>query len=334
MYRIKITASGQEKGMTRQIPKDNFIWNNYQFFVNDDSCTEADFWVVCNQKLLGKEEYCRVAPDNTLFFTWEPDSTYHYSQKFLNQFGKVVSCVKYIKHRNVVMDQPGLAWYMGKIINPDKTAYFVRDWEDIHNARPEKKKLISVICSNKCYTKGHRERIEFVNKLKEHYGDQLDIYGFGFNGFDDKWETIAPYKYHICIENCSQPYYWSEKLADTYLGCAFPFYYGCTNLNKFFDVDSYRLIDVHNPENAIKIIDTAISEDLASKNKEAIMAAKERVMTDENFFGLIVKHIQDMNPDAEKKNVVLLGDLNFFDFQKFVIIGKRYINKLKFKLSK
>lgn len=332
MYKVKITASGQEKDMIRQIPKGGIL-GDYQFYVNEP-VEEADFWVVCYQKLNGEEETCKVAPENTLFFTWEPDSTYHYSKKFLAQFGKVVSCLKKTNHRNVVMDQPGLAWYMGKIIRPDKSAYFTRHYEDIAEAIPEKTKLLSVICSNKCYTKGHRERIDFVMKLKEHYGDQLDIFGFGFNGFDDKWDTIAPYKYHICIENCSQPYYWSEKLADTFLGSAFPFYYGCTNVDKFFSQDAYRTIDVHDAEGAIKIIDAAIAEDLATKNADAIQKAKELVMTDENFFGLIVKHIQDMNPNAEKKNVTFVGDLKFFDLQKFVIIAKRYVNKFMFKFSK
>lgn len=333
MYIVKITAAGQENGMIRQIPKDNFIWCDYQFFVNDDTCKEADFWVVCYQKLLGKSEYCKVAPENTIFFTWEPDSTYHYSRGFLNQFGKVVSCQKHLKHRNVVHDQPGLAWYMGKIINPDKTACFVRNWEDIHYAKPEKTKLLSVICSNKCYTRGHRDRIDFVMKLKRHYGDQLDIFGSGFNDFVDKWDAIAPYKYHICIENCAQPFYWSEKLADTFLGNAFPFYYGCTNLDDFFSKDAYRLIDIRHPEDAIKIIDDAIASDLAKKNSDAVYEAKEKVMTDYNFFGLIVKHIQDMDINAPKEDMVIKEDLAFFDFQKYIIILKRYFNRVVYRFA-
>lgn len=332
MYIVKITSSKQETGMTRQIPTNNFIWKDYEFHVNDDNCKEADFWVVCYQKLLYEEEHCIVAPENTLFFTWEPDSTYHYSRKFLNQFGKVVSCMKHLKHRNRVMDQPGLAWYVGKIINPDKSAYFIRNWDDIHDTQPEKKKLMSVICSNKCYTKGHRDRMLFVKKLKDYYKDQLDIFGYGFNDFEDKWDVIAPYKYHICIENCSQPYYWSEKLADTYLGSAFPLYYGCTNLEKFFSKDAFRLVDIHNPDSAIRNIDTAIAENLAEKNSYAIAQAKETVMTCENFFGLIVKHVQDMNPKAKKKNVSIKGDLSFFDFQKVLILGNRYISNISFKL--
>lgn len=333
MYKVKVTVANQENGMIRQIPQkvNGTVWENYQFFVNDD-LEEADFWVVCSQKFSGKEAHCRVAPENILFFTWEPDSTYHYAKKFLDQFGKVVSCMKHLKHRNKVMDHPGIAWYVGKIINSDGSANFIRNYDDIVSARPKKEKLMSVICSNKCYTQGHIDRIRFVQKLKEHYGDQLDIFGSGFNQFEDKWDAIAPYKYHICLENCAQPYYWSEKLADTFLCSAYPFYYGCTNINQFFPNDAYSLIDVHNPAGAIQVIDKVIGENLALKNKKALEQAKYKVLNEENFFSLIIKHVQAMNPAAPKQDIRLYEDLCFWDCKKALIIGKRYLNRITFHL--
>lgn len=54
------------------------------------------------------------------------------------------------------------------------------------NETPKKTKLISVITSNKAFTKGHLKRIEFVEKLKAYYGDKLDVFGQGFNSFEDK----------------------------------------------------------------------------------------------------------------------------------------------------
>lgn len=331
MYKVKISACWLENGMTRQIPKSNFLWNDYEFHVNDD-IQEADFWVVCYQKLSDKSETCRVAPENTLFFTWEPDSTYHYSKKFLNQFAKVVSCVNYINHKNVVKDQPGLSWFMGKGFDSGRNPVYHMNWDELYDTHPKKIKMMSVICSNKCYTKGHRDRIEFVKRLKEHFGDMLDIYGRGFNDFDDKWNTIAPYKYHISIENCSQPYYWSEKLSDVYLGEAFPFYYGCSNISSFFSQEAYRAIDIHNVDKSIEIIEMAINDNLAEKKIDAIRSAKNKVMTEENFFALIIKYIQNMDPSAPKKNVTIVGDLSFFDYKKFEIIIKRYLGMYWYKL--
>ena len=113
MYKVKVTVSPSDKErLQRQLPGREGIWKNYQFFINEP-IEEADFWVVCFQKLSGKSESCHVAPENTMFITWEPDSVYHFSKGFLNQFEKVISCQEKLKHKNLIKDQPGLAWQMG-----------------------------------------------------------------------------------------------------------------------------------------------------------------------------------------------------------------------------
>lgn len=334
MFKVKITVSPSDKErLQRQLPKQEGVWKDYQFFINEP-VEEADFWVVCFQKLSGKKETCKVAPENTMFITWEPDSVYHFAQGFLNQFGKVVSCQEKLKHRNLVKDQPGLAWQQGMWRHPDGRAMITHTYDDFKVSKPEKKKLISVIASNKAFTKGHRERLEFVKKLKEHYGDELDLYGWGFNDFANKWDTMADYKYHIVIENCSIPYYWSEKLADAFLGNAFPFYYGCTNVERYFDKDAYRAIDLHDADAAIKIIDEAIAEGLAEKNAAAVEKAKMQVLDDYNFFELVARNLKSMNHNAAKVDYTIKEDMAFFDFKKLLIYGGRVISNLKYKLAK
>ena len=192
-----------------------------------------------------------------------------------------------------------------------------------------------MITSNRAFTKGHRERIEFVMKLKEHYGDKLDMFGWGFNGFEDKWDVIAPYKYHIAIENASIPYYWTEKLADTYLGNAFPIYYGATNVDKYFSKDSFIPIDIHDVDDAIAEIDKAIANNLAETRAEEIEEAKQQVLDKYNLFNLIVEQIQDMDPDAPKREYTIKHDMCFFDLKKFYIMGwKRIVNTISSKLHK
>lgn len=334
MYKVKITVSPSDKErLQRQLPGREGIWKNYQFFINE-AIEEADFWVVCFQKLSGKSETCRVAPENTLFITWEPDSVYHFSQGFLNQFAKVVSCQEKLKHKNLVKDQPGLAWQMGMWRHPDGRAIITHDYDSFSKSKPNKSKLISVIASNKAFTKGHRERLEFVKKLKAHFGDQLDLFGWGFNDFANKWDTMADYKYHIVIENCSIPYYWSEKLADAFLGNTFPFYYGCTNVDKYFDKDAYRAIDLHDADKAIGIIDRAIAEGLAEKNAEAVEIAKQKVLNDYNFFELVVRSLQTMDASAKKVDYTIREDMAFLDMKKFLIYGGRVLSNLKYKLTK
>ena len=40
-----------------------------------------------------------------------------------------------------------------------------------------KTKLLSIVVSNKTFTKGHRDRLEFCLKLKERLGDKVDLFG-------------------------------------------------------------------------------------------------------------------------------------------------------------
>lgn len=333
MYKIKITIAESDRAFNRQLPNGDFYWKNCHYFINDDACKEADFWVVCYQRLPGKQETCKVAPQNTIFVTWEPDSVWHFSHGFLKQFGKVISCQKHLTHKNMVQDQPGLAWHIG-MIRKNGINVYNKTYNDFIEASPEKTKLLSVISSNKAFTKGHRERMQFVQKLKEHFGEQMDVFGRGIKDFDDKWDVIAPYKYHICIENCSQPYYWSEKLADSFLGNAFPFYYGCSNLADFFDEESYRIIDLHKPEAAILLIENCIRNNIAEKYRDKVLQSKLKVLNEYNFFELIRKHIATMDSNAPKHLVTIKDDLAFWDPYKGIMIGKRIVSDFMFKLNK
>lgn len=341
MYKIKLSIAADNAGCGRQLPQGKLEWKGYQFSINEND-EEADFWVVYS-KGKRENETCLVAPQNTLFLTGEPDSVYHYSSGFVKQFGKVLSCQKNLKHKNLVPMQPAQPWHIGKQSKRDRetgkedksATEYTQTYDTLKVSKPEKTKLMSIITSNKAFTKGHRERIAFVMKLKEHYGDQLDLFGWGFNDFANKWDVISPYKYHIAIENCSTPHYWTEKLADTYLGNAFPFYIGAPNVGDYFSKDAFRMIDIHDPEGAIKIIDAAIAEGLAEKNADAIEKAKQQVLDEYNLFNLIVEQIQSMDPKAEKKVTTLKADTAFFDWKKLYIMGwKRIMNKLSAKFYK
>ena len=340
MYKVKLSIAKDNEGCNRQLPHDDYIWKNYQFFINQE-VKEPDFWVVYS-KGERKTETAFCAPENTLFVTGEPETVYHYSKGFVNQFGRVLSVQAKINHKNMLMSQPAQPWHIGKItkqyeggIKDASEVRYTQDYDSLKVAKPEKTKLISVITSNKAFTKGHRERIDFVQKLKAHYGDKLDLYGWGFNDFADKWDVIAPYKYHICLENSSYLHYWTEKLADCYLGNAFPFYYGAPNVDEYFSKDAFRRIDLHNVDEAIKVIDKALDEDLYGKSIEAIERAKHLVLDQYNLFNLLVEQFEQMNPNAKKVRYTIKSDREFVDWEKArVMIWGRIKNRILNKLSK
>ena len=340
MFKVKLSIARDNEKCNRQLPGGGYIWKGYEFIINQP-CEEADFWVVYS-KGNRQVETCRVSPVNTLFITGEPDSVYHYSLGFIKQFGKVLSCQKALKHECLTFSHPAQPWHIGKQVVRNSTGKEIQEaveytqtYDTLKVSTPQKTKLISVISSKKAFTKGHRDRIEFVKKLKEHYGDQLDLYGWGFNSFKNKWDAIAPYKYHIAIENCCTPHYWTEKLADSYLGNAFPFYIGCDNIGDYFDKDAYLMLDIHDVEGSIKIIDQAIADDVATTHAAAVEAAKQLVLDKYNLFNLIVENLHDMNPKSPKIELTLKPDSAFLDLPKIYVMGwKRMMNKFNAKIKR
>jgi hypothetical protein len=126
-----------------------------------------------------------------------------------------------------------------------------------------------------------------VEQLKEHFGDQLDWFGKGVRPVEDKWEALAPYRFHVSLENTAERDYWTEKLADAYLGCAFPFYWGCTNVREYFDDEAFRTIDPARPQWSIEVIETLIAEGITAERLHAVERARALVLDRYNFFPAI-----------------------------------------------
>lgn len=330
MYKVKLSI---DVNCINQTPGRKGVWANYSFDINGTE-NEYDFWVVYSKGVF-KTEKCRVAKENTIMITGEPSTIYHYSNGYMNQFGTILTCRNDTKQPHQIHIQPAQPWFIGRIVDGNGVVSFKTGYDDYKGKYEyDKTKLISVISSNKAFTKGHRERIDFVNKLKEHFGDKLDVYGRGFNGFDDKWDVVAPYKYHIAIENSSFDDYWTEKLADSYIGGAYPIYYGCTNIEKYFDKNALTLIDIHDVDKSIKQIEDVINSNTYEKNTDAIIKAKNQVLDEYNLFAMLAKIMDDMNPNAEKEEVVIKADTSFFDFAKIKTMGiGRIVNGVKRKMK-
>lgn len=322
MYRVRFMPYREDLGtiMHRQTPGHNLRSQDGRYeFCFDDTVEEADFWVV-QGKGVREVQTCRVAPENTILLTTEPHSVLIYPQRYIDQFGLVFSCQQQLHHRHVKYGPAILPWFVG--YKPDgKGGYtFSEDYDSLsHPTDPQAKtKLISVITSNKAFTRGHLDRIKFVERLKAHFGDQLDVFGRGFRSFDDKWDVLHPYKYHIAIENSSEPYYWTEKISDCYLAGTFPIYHGCTRLADYFLRDAFEPIDIRRPEEAIHTIEQVI----ASRRYEASVAVldqmKQRVLGEYNMFELAARLCDQLNPDAPKQEVTIHPCQSGLDWQNFV----------------
>ncbi|GHT52309.1 hypothetical protein AGMMS49982_12170 [Bacteroidia bacterium] len=309
-YKVKFSCGGNKKLLLRQT-KDSAGFSSdgrYRFFIDeeiDEEIDEADFWVVLS-KGNRRVETCCVAPKNTILLTTEPYSVLAYPQSYTRQFGWVHSSQEQIKHPNLIFGQAVLPWYFG--FKSDKQGGYIvsQDYNSLIQApAPQKTKLLSVITSNKAFTQGHIDRLRFVEKLKRHYGDRIDVFGRGFQDFEDKWEILAPYKYHIVIENSSQRYYWTEKIADCFMTETFPFYYGCTNLGDYFPVNAFQPIDILNFDRSVEVVDKIIADDTYEKRKAVLSECKQLVLGKYNIFDYSASLCDTLDAALPKKQVTL-----------------------------
>ena len=165
---------------------------------------------------------------------------------------------------------------------------------------PEKRDTISAIVSRKSVLPGHRKRLRFVRHLQRVLGDRLEIHGRGFHEIADKADAILPCRFHLVLENTVMPSYWTEKLADAWLGYAFPIVSGPPDLGRWFPPESYVSIDIDDPETATEIVLRTMAEGVSAERFAAILEARRRVLTEERLCPLIARVIAAHPSDAPR----------------------------------
>jgi len=342
MIKIKLTIDYPKEWILRQTPNGDGIWGEYKFYVNED-IEECDYWIVFSKGIQHKET-CKVPENHVILIIGEPSTVYHFSEGYLNNFSLVVSCDTEIKHKNVYFDHPYMPWWVGicnshvkrvtdKNINEinnnnelesDCLKITLKYSDFVKNISNNKSKLLSVITSDKVITKGHYDRLRFVKQLKEYFGDDIDVFGRGFNDIPDKYNAIKDYKYHIVIENSSSKYYWTEKLADAFLCGAYPIYFGCNNLEEYFDKSSFSYIDIYDIKKSIEIIENLIANDQYALSNDFIYHSKQSIINTYNIFPGIIKYCNLCPIESATSQISIKNDKMYIDLYKIIMIIKRF----------
>ncbi len=318
MYTVKLTLPVENWPYERQTPNSSGVWGDYKFYINQN-IEKCDYWVVYGALNHSEKVYCPSS--NTIFICGEPPSVKPYNINFLQQFATVVAVDTKIPHQNVLHTQMALPWHVGRNMLKDGNSTFSKDYDELSSmASVVKTKQISVITSNKIFTSGHRKRFDFVMFLKDYFGKDLDIFGKGVNDFEDKWDVISPYKYHITIENSSYPDYWTEKLTDAFLAYSIPIYYGCPNISDYFSTRSFKTIDINHKKQAVSIIENILASNIYEANLPDLIAARNLVLDKYNLFPAITGYIQAsrkfLNPVAS--DVVIQPEEIFLPQQSYI----------------
>ena len=127
----------------------------------------------------------------------------------------------------------------------------------------EKTKMISMISSNKMMTEGQKQRLQWVEMI----GDQVDLYGRGFNEIALKEEGLCDYMFSVVIENGFYESYFTEKILDCFATGTIPVYLGSPDIGKYFNKDG--IIDLTE--------EFDISEEIYNSKMDAIKDNLERI---------------------------------------------------------
>ena len=295
MIQIKLSTNSSDFPLIWQTPGGKGIWGDCQFILDSD-LEECDYWFIYEG--IKRIETTRCPRSNIIFITGEPPEIRRYNPLFLHQFAKVLTSQPIIIHRHVVHTQTGLPWLIG--IKYDRSArrwgsHTICSYDVLRSSEPKKNKMMSVVISNKDSIKGHRKRLDFVRKLQERFHDEIDFFICGEVILEDKWDAIKDYRYTIVIENAICPDYWTEKLADAYLGLSYPIYYGCPNLGSYFPEDSFTRIDIDDFEASARTIGGLLRRDIYDERLDALRIAKSLVLEKYNLFALMADQCREIS---------------------------------------
>ena len=320
----------------RQLPIDNKI-ENIKYYIADKITEHEKYDYVVVYGDFPDNTNIRIPKNKLIFVATEPKNVIKYRKKFLSQFALIITADKDLKHARKYITHPALPWHLDCYDDDGKNNKNPMDIRAIQDWFPKKDKLISIVTSDKTFTKEHLARYKFVQIIKEELGDIVDIYGRGIKPISDKKYALANYKYHIALENCTQKNYWTEKIADPFLALCYPIYHGSENIESFFPERSFTKIDIYKPIEAIAIIKQIINEDTFDKSYQNLIAARDKILFEHNIFNLLNRIIHESYTylTTNKNNkIISVNSLRYFNNicfrQRIKILIKKLISVIDY----
>ena len=159
---------------------------------------------------------------------------------------------------------------------PDKTKFipFGGSWIKDYNFKMFPKiKNVSMIYSDKNFMPGHKIRHQIVNSV-----NKIDLFGRGSNHpIEYKEDALKDYRFSIVVENSKTDNYFTEKLIDCFAVGTIPIYWGCPNIDKFFNTQGMLLFDT------IEELHNIISSLSDDKYNSMLQAANENLTISKNY---------------------------------------------------
>ena len=261
---------------------------------------DADFYAVCNRPPAGHSG--RLDRARTIVFQMEP---LMWTEAMRPQWGEwaAPSPLSFLQVRDHRRYRNSSDWWVGR------TTSELRE-----DPPPGKDRAMAACVSEKYFDPGHRKRVDFLRFLDGQDLD-LDIYGDAGHGFRrhrgrtpvfDKSSCLLPYRYYFDAENNAVPNFFTEKIVDCLLAETLCFYWGCPNLDSYFDPRAFIRLELDDFEADLARIRAAIAADEWSRRLPFIRAEKQRILEDYGFFPTLARAIDPVR----RKRRWHLGELD------------------------
>ncbi|MDV2998794.1 MAG: hypothetical protein N5P05_000400 [Chroococcopsis gigantea SAG 12.99] len=150
---------------------------------------------------------------------------------------------------------------------------------------PEKEKSVCWITSGIARTANHRQRLGFIQLLRES-GFDFDLYGRDLPPWSgskgsllNKWSGMAPYYYNLSIENyADNDLYVSEKLWDALLCWCLPIYHGGPAADKLLPPGSFLRLPSLDEKGLAYIREITSTNDAWHEARSAIAEARQIIL--------------------------------------------------------
>tara|TARA_R110000744_G_scaffold377724_1_gene493024 strand:+ start:1023 stop:1865 length:843 start_codon:yes stop_codon:yes gene_type:complete len=153
----------------------------------------------------------------------------------------------------------------------------------------KKTKLVSIIYSHK---KGPHEGYRLRHDLANRYSHILDLFGNGSpNPIEYKEEALVDYMFTIVIENVSDKNYFTEKIIDPLLTGTIPIYWGCPNIDNYFNMSGFINLDVENIDSILNSLDGELYDSMISIASKNYNEALNYEITEDWIYNNILKEI-------------------------------------------
>lgn len=299
--RVIITMNNAPGGIERLKPTCPGIWDQVEFLLNPPPGTEGDFWIVAYNAR--PRDTMRVAKENTMLIVAEPREKKLYPQRYYRQFRHLLDSHPDSKHPGLRIDAPALCWHIG--LQFPENEYLLGYDELIRMPYPKKANKVAAVCSDSRFSPGQIARLDFLEALKKKLPNAIEHYGRGFQPIADKLSAIYPARYHLVLENCQYPSYWTEKIADAYLGWAYPLHVGCPNLEEFFPAKSFVRIQTEDIESAAETIQSMLDRPHGQSEIDTLAEAREKVLHHWNVWAVWARHALQLWEDVPRKSTTI-----------------------------